>query len=209
MPSRGDFPIYADGRLTQRLECHLHTVEVRGSNPRSPTTGTPKPRAKRGFFIMIQLVLYQPEIPQNTGSIARLCAATDTPLHLIEPLGFKLTDRYLKRAGLDYWPHVKLSVWPDWQAFLQGATPGRLVFTSSGNRGIKGVDYHMFRYTAEDAIVLGTESTGLPESLLAGQESLVRIPIWGCVRSLNIANAASILLYEALRSTNALPDNSF
>jgi len=154
---------------------------------------------------MIQLVLHAPEIPQNTGSIARLCAATDTPLHLIEPLGFKLTDRYLKRAGLDYWPHVKLSVWPDWPAFLQGAAPGRLVFTSSGNRGIMGTDYHLFPYTVDDAIVLGSESTGLPEELLSDEPLLVRIPIWGCVRSLNIANAASILLYEALRSTGGLP----
>jgi len=156
---------------------------------------------------MIQLVLNAPEIPQNTGSIARLCAATDTPLHLIEPLGFKLTDRYLKRAGLDYWPHVKLSVWPHWQAFLEGAAPRRLVFTSSGNRGIMGTPYHEFAYTGGDAIVLGSESTGLPEELLDGQPHLVRIPIWGCVRSLNIANAASILLYEALRATGGLPDS--
>jgi len=154
---------------------------------------------------MIQLVLHSPEIPQNTGSIARLCAATDTPLHLIEPLGFKLTDRYLKRAGLDYWPHVKLSVWPGWNEFLEGASPGRLVFTSSGNRGILGTQYHQFRYTPDDSIVLGSESTGLPEELLEGQADIVRIPIWGCVRSLNIANAASILLYEALRATSGLP----
>ena len=154
---------------------------------------------------MIHLVLYTPEIPQNTGSVARLCAATDTPLHLVEPLGFKLTDRYLKRAGLDYWPHVKLTVWPDWQAYLEGARPGRLVFTSSGNRGILGQDYHRFAYAPDDAIVLGPESTGLPEALLEGQAHLVRIPIWGCVRSLNLANAASILLYEALRATGGLP----
>jgi tRNA (cytidine/uridine-2'-O-)-methyltransferase len=157
---------------------------------------------------MINIVLHSPEIPQNTGSIARLCAATDTPLHLIEPLGFKLTDRYLKRAGLDYWPHVKLSVWPGWNEFLEGASPGRLVFTSSGNRGILGTQYHQFRYTPEDAIVFGSESKGLPEELLEGETSLVRIPIWGCVRSLNIANAASILLYEALRTTNGLPSQS-
>lgn len=156
---------------------------------------------------MISLVLYTPEIPQNTGSIARLCAATDTPLHLIEPLGFKLEDRYLKRAGLDYWPHVKLSVWPGWQAFLAGAAPKRLVFTSSGNRGIMGKPYHHFPYSPDDAIVFGSESTGLPEALIEGQENLVRIPIRGDhVRSLNIANAASILLYEALRATGQMPD---
>jgi len=154
---------------------------------------------------VISLVLNAPEIPQNTGSIARLCAATDTPLHLVEPLGFKLTDRYLKRAGLDYWPHVKLSVWGDWQAYLAGANPARLVFTSSGNRGFAGVAYHRFAYSLDDAIVLGTESCGLPEWMLAGQANLVRIPIRGCVRSLNLANAASILLYEALKTTGTMP----
>lgn len=154
---------------------------------------------------MIALVLVAPEIPQNTGSIARLCAATATPLHLVEPLGFKLTDRYLKRAGLDYWPHVNVRVWPGWQEFLHGAAPGRLVVTSSGNRGIAGQAYHSFAYAPGDAIVFGCESAGLPESILAGREHLVRIPIRGCVRSLNIANAASIVLYEALRATGGLP----
>ena len=154
---------------------------------------------------MISLVLNAPEIPQNTGSIARLCAATDTHLHLVEPLGFKLTDRYLKRAGLDYWPHVKLSVWADWQAYLTGAKPERLVLTSSGNRGFMGTAYHLFAYSQGDALVLGSESCGLPEWMLAGEPHLVRIPIWGCVRSLNIANAASILLYEALKTTGSLP----
>ena len=154
---------------------------------------------------MIQLVLVNPEIPQNTGSIARLCAATDTSLHLIKPLGFSLEDRYLKRAGLDYWPHVKLRVWDDWPAFLEGSGPVRLVLTTSGHRGIMGQPYHEFSHTSQDAIVLGPESQGLPESWLGGQNQLVRIPIWGRVRSLNLANAASILLYEALRQTGGLP----
>ncbi len=154
---------------------------------------------------MLQIVLYTPEIPQNTGSVARLCAATDTPLHLIEPLGFKLEDRYLKRAGLDYWPHVKLSVWPNWEAFLANVSPGRLVFTSSGHRGIIGTSYHEFAFDSDDAIVFGSESKGLPAQILDGQPHLVRIPIWGCVRSLNLANAASVLLYEALRQTGQLP----
>jgi len=154
---------------------------------------------------VISLVLNAPEIPQNTGSIARLCAATDTPLHLVEPLGFKLTDRYLKRAGLDYWPHVKVSVWADWQAYLAGAKPARLVFTSSGNRGFMGTRYDIFAYSADDAIVLGSESCGLPEWMIDTEPNLVRIPIWGCVRSLNLANAASILLYEALKCTGSLP----
>ncbi|GAB6036365.1 tRNA (cytidine(34)-2'-O)-methyltransferase [Fundidesulfovibrio butyratiphilus] len=154
---------------------------------------------------MIQIVLHHPEIPQNTGSIARLCAATDTPLNLIEPLGFSLADRYLKRAGLDYWPHVKLAVWSDWRAFLEGAKPGRLVFTSSGNRGVVGRSYHQFPFSTDDALVFGSESSGLPDEMLGDRSHLVRIPIWGCVRSLNLANAASILLYEALRATGGLP----
>lgn len=153
----------------------------------------------------MRIVLFQPEIPPNTGNIARLCAATGTPLHLIEPLGFKIDDKHLKRAGLDYWPHVKVSVWPDWEGFLAGVAPERLVFTSSGNRGLVGTPYHRFAYSKDDAIVFGSESTGLPEALLAGQPNLVRIPIRGCVRSLNIANAASILLYEALKAVDALP----
>ena len=154
---------------------------------------------------MIQIVLHHPEIPQNTGSIAGLCAATGTPLNLIEPLGFSLADRYLKRAGLDYWPHVKLAVWPDWRTFLEKAKPARLVFTSSGNRGVIGRAYHRFAFAADDALVFGSESKGLPDEMLDDRSLLVRIPIWGCVRSLNLANAASIVLYEALRATGGLP----
>jgi tRNA (cytidine/uridine-2'-O-)-methyltransferase len=153
---------------------------------------------------MIQLVLVYPEIPQNTGSIARLCAATNTHLHLVEPLGFSLEDRYLKRAGLDYWPHVKLKVWPDWESYLKDAVGQRLVLTSSGNRGAMGRPYHEFPFSRNDSIVLGSESQGLPAPWLEDRDRLARIPIWGRVRSLNLANAASILLYEALRQTGLL-----
>ena len=153
---------------------------------------------------MIQIVLHQPEIPPNTGSIARLCAATRTPLHLIEPLGFSLEDRYLRRAGLDYWPHVNLTRWPDFAAFVQANPQARLVLASAGNLGPKGLGYHEFAFSPRDAIVLGTESKGLPLEMLEAAEHLVRIPIWGEVRSLNLANAAGILLYEALRQTGIL-----
>lgn len=156
---------------------------------------------------MIEIVLYTPEIPQNTGSIARLCAATDTPLHLIEPLGFTIDDRHLKRAGLDYWPRVKLAVWPDFQTFLDArpAPRGRLVPSTSGNRGHAGTPYHLFPFRDGDLLVFGPESTGLPEDMLDRAGHAVRIPITKNVRSLNLANAASVILYEALRRLGTLP----
>ncbi|MFU2207690.1 tRNA (cytidine(34)-2'-O)-methyltransferase [Solidesulfovibrio sp. C21] len=153
---------------------------------------------------MIEVVLYEPEIPQNTGSVARLCAATKTPLHLIKPLGFSLEDRYLKRAGLDYWPHVNLTVWECFDDYLAARPNNRLVATTAGNRGHVAAPYHTLTYTTDDSLVFGTESRGLPESLLDVAPVRLRIPIWGQVRSLNLANAASIVLYEALRSVGEL-----
>jgi Predicted rRNA methylase (SpoU class) len=148
----------------------------------------------------MRIVLYQPEIPPNTGNIARLCAATGTPLHLIEPLGFKIDDKHLKRAGLDYWPNVRLSVHPHWAAFETTCPTARVVLTSA--RG--GVPHHRFRFQPDDAIVLGPETRGLPESLFAQYEPRVRIPVFDTVRSLNLSTAAGILLYEALRQTGEL-----
>lgn len=153
---------------------------------------------------MIEIVLYEPEIPQNTGSIARLCAATRTPLHLIKPLGFSLEDRYLKRAGLDYWPHVDLTVWENFGEYRAARPATRIVATTAGNRGHTSVACHVFDYTADDALLFGTESRGLPEAVLDAAGSCLRIPIWGQVRSLNLANAASVILYEALRRTGGL-----
>lgn len=147
----------------------------------------------------MQLVLFEPEIPPNTGNIARLCAATRTRLHLIEPLGFSLEDKYLKRAGLDYWPHVELTVWPHWSAFREHSVKcgGRLVCTSSK----KGRFYHEFVYLPGDFLILGPETRGLPPEILDQVPDLIRIPIWGQVRSLNLSTAAGILLYEGLRQT--------
>ncbi|MES9995539.1 TrmH family RNA methyltransferase [Desulfovibrio aminophilus] len=150
----------------------------------------------------MHLVLFNPEIPPNTGNVARLCAAMRVPLHLIEPLGFSLADRYLKRAGLDYWPHVDLHVHPDLDHFLRETAPARLVLSSA--RG--GVPAHRFAFEQGDAIVLGPETTGLPGEVLALSEHLVRIPIKGQVRSLNMSTAAGILLHEALRRTGDLDD---
>ena len=118
---------------------------------------------RNGFSILLlppyrsfDLTLHQQNF--HTGTIARLCAATDTRLHLIEPLGFSLEDRYLKRAGLDYWPHVRKTVWPDWAAFLADREPGRIVLTSAR----RGTAYHRFSFSGGDFVVLGPETRGLP-----------------------------------------------
>lgn len=149
----------------------------------------------------MHILLYQPEIPPNTGNIARLCAATRTPLHLIEPLGFKLEDRYLKRAGLDYWKHVILKVWPQLDDYLLSDGLGRrLVITSA--RG--GVAVHQFMFSADDTLVFGRETAGLPKYLMDQYEHKVRIPIYSTVRSLNLSTAAGIILYQALSITGML-----
>ncbi len=149
----------------------------------------------------MQIALFEPEIPPNTGNIARLCAATHTPLHLIEPLGFSLEDRYLKRAGLDYWPYVKVQVWPDWHSFLQNVDErDKLVLTSSK----ASTSLFSFAFSGREILVLGPETKGLPSWLLEKHPCHLRIPIWGKVRSLNISNAAAICLYEAYRQTAEL-----
>jgi tRNA (cytidine/uridine-2'-O-)-methyltransferase len=143
----------------------------------------------------MHIVLFEPEIPPNTGNVARLCAAMEVDLHLVEPLGFSLEDRYLKRAGLDYWPHVRFFVWPDIAAYLAG--PGRekrLVASSSR----AGQPVHRFDFSRNDAILLGPETRGLPEDVLKLAEHRVRIPITGQVRSLNLSTAAGILLAQAM-----------
>jgi tRNA (cytidine/uridine-2'-O-)-methyltransferase len=144
----------------------------------------------------MQLVLFEPEIPPNTGNVARLCAATGTPLNLIEPLGFSIDDRQLKRAGLDYWPHVEVRVWPDWEVFAAGVD-GRIVLSSAR----KGVRYDEFAFRADDLIVLGPETRGLPDEMFERYGNCARMPIRGGVRSLNMSTAAGVLLYEALRQT--------
>ena len=146
----------------------------------------------------MRIVLYQPEIPPNTGNIARLCAATKTPLHLIEPLGFKIDDKHLKRAGLDYWPHVSVTVHPSWEHFL-ATGPERIVLTSAR----EGRRYSEFCFQKNDCLVFGPETTGLPEEMLARHKHAVNIPIWGQVRSLNLSPATGIVLYEAFRQTGS------
>ncbi len=144
-----------------------------------------------------QVVLYEPEIPQNTGNVARTCAATRTPLHLIEPLGFRMTDRYLKRAGLDYWPYVEVSVHDGYDTFDRLFPNDRKVFFSShGPRSTFD-----FRFQPGDILVFGPETRGLPAQILEQvPERTLRVPIDGTrVRSLNLATTVGIVLYEALR----------
>jgi tRNA (cytidine/uridine-2'-O-)-methyltransferase len=145
----------------------------------------------------MHVVLYQPEIPPNTGSVARLCAATLTPLHLIEPLGFKIDDKHLKRAGLDYWEFVDLKVHKSWDAFLKHKPGERLLYFSKRAEP----SYTEARYREDDVLVFGPETRGLPHEFLnANAGRYYRIPMMGAgVRSLNLSNAVSIVLYEALR----------
>lgn len=150
----------------------------------------------------MRIVLFEPEIPPNTGNIARLCAATKTPLHLIEPLGFKIDDKHLKRAGLDYWPHVDVTVHPDFDDFLDRVNPTRLIMASAKAK----TPYYRFKFHADDAIVLGPETRGLPTELTTKYPHGIRIPIWGEVRSLNLSTATGILLFEALRQTDLIVD---
>jgi len=143
------------------------------------------------------VVLVEPEIPQNTGTTARLCAATATRLHLVGPLGFSLEDRYLRRAGLDYWPHVDLETHTDWSELVgKHPTPRLLMFSARASHS-----YTSVAYRPGDFLVFGGETRGLPREILAQHaERTYRIPMSGeAVRSLNLANAAAIVLYEALR----------
>jgi tRNA (cytidine/uridine-2'-O-)-methyltransferase len=149
----------------------------------------------------MEIVLFEPEIPPNTGNVARLCAAAGVRLNLIEPLGFSISDKHLKRAGLDYWPHVDLKVWPGWQDFVQRKGSKRLVFTSAR----RGTPLHRFAFRPQDALVLGPETRGLPSDIMdAFPDRIVHIPMFGPVRSLNLSTAAGIVLYEALRQTGRL-----
>lgn len=147
--------------------------------------------------IVMHVVLYQPEIPPNTGSIARLCAATCTPLHLIAPLGFSIDDKQLKRAGLDYWPYVEVRLHASWEEFLKEANGKRLLLFSKK----AAQSYTRAAYHEEDFLVFGPETRGLPQELLnTHRERSYRIPMMSQeVRSLNLSNAVSIVLYEALR----------
>ena len=145
---------------------------------------------------MIHIVLIEPEIPQNTGNIARTCAATGSELHLVEPLGFKLEDKYLKRAGLDYWPLVKVHVHEDFAQVL-AQHPGAPFFYASTKAPRS---YAQVSFPRDAFLVFGKESRGLPENLLERvYEHCIRIPMVSGARSLNLSNSVAIVVYEALR----------
>jgi len=144
----------------------------------------------------LQVVLVNPEIPPNTGNIARTCAATATGLHLVGRLGFSLDDRTLKRAGLDYWQHVDLHYHPGFASLRNGHPGDRFVLTSA----LCGCPLWDFRFAANDWLVFGSESSGLaPEILDAPGATILTIPHLSTVRGLNLSNAVAIVLYEALR----------
>jgi len=148
------------------------------------------------------VVLIEPEIPPNTGNIARLCAATGTVLHLVGQLGFSLEDKYLKRAGLDYWEAVQLNRWETLEKLTEAYPQSRCWYASKKARSV----YSEVTYSPGDMLVFGKETKGLPEDLLeAHPDQAIRIPIFDArVRSLNLSTSAGIVLYEALRQTARL-----
>lgn len=148
-----------------------------------------------------RIVLVEPEIPPNTGSVARTCAATQTPLHLIEPLGFRIDDRSLKRAGIDYWHLVQVATHGSFDAFVAAQPEARIhVFTGQATRSYLDADLR-----PGDALVFGKESVGLPPAIVERYaERAWAIPMSGGVRSLNLSNAVAIVLFEALRRNGGL-----
>ena len=145
---------------------------------------------------MLNIVLFEPEMPLNTGNIGRTCVATNTRLHLIEPLGFKLNEKAIKRAGLDYWDKLDVTVYCDFQDFLE-KNPGAKIYmaTTKASKVYTEVSYEPDCY-----LMFGKESAGIPEEILVeNEEHCIRIPMWGDIRSLNLSNSAAIVLYEALR----------
>jgi tRNA (cytidine/uridine-2'-O-)-methyltransferase len=146
----------------------------------------------------MNVVLVQPEIPPNTGNVARLCAATRSTLHLIEPFGFKLDDSQLKRAGMDYWEHVEWHRWQNWTRFVEGLAPlARLWFIESRGPQL----YSDVRFEPDDYLVFGRETAGLPRQLLEmNPERWLRIPMFNAkARSLNLSNCVALVLFESLR----------
>lgn len=149
--------------------------------------------------IPFHIVLFEPEIPQNTGNIGRLCVGADCPLHIIKPTRFRLDDQAIKRAGLDYWPKLELFLHNDIQEIYNSYPSDRIFLAST--KGSKC--YWDMQYKHGDVFVFGPESRGLPENLLlAYPANVVRIPMSQNIRSINLANSVGIVLYEALRQIN-------
>ncbi|MFA6877967.1 MAG: tRNA (uridine(34)/cytosine(34)/5-carboxymethylaminomethyluridine(34)-2'-O)-methyltransferase TrmL [Fusobacterium sp.] len=147
----------------------------------------------------MNIVLYEPEIPYNTGNIGRSCVLTNSTLHLIKPLGFSLDEKQVRRAGLDYWHLVKIVEWNNWEEFLEANPDGNLFYATTKSHQ----NYSDVKYNENDFIIFGPESRGIPEEILKkNPERCITIPMIPMGRSLNLSNSAAIILYEALRQTN-------
>lgn len=147
----------------------------------------------------MNIVLLEPEIPANTGNIGRTCVATGTKLHLIKPLGFSLSEKQLRRAGLDYWKDLELTVYENYEDFLSKNPNAKIYMATTKARQV----YTHVKYEPDCFIMFGKESAGIPEELLlANGENTIRIPMIGDIRSLNLGNSVGIILYEALRQNN-------
>ncbi|MCM1467367.1 MAG: tRNA (cytidine(34)-2'-O)-methyltransferase [Alistipes sp.] len=148
---------------------------------------------------MLNIVLLEPEMPANTGNIGRTCVAANTRLHLIEPLGFRINDKMLKRAGLDYWDKLDVTVYDNYQDFLDRNPAAKVYMATTKAPKV----YTDIRYEPDCYIMFGKESAGIPENiLLQNQENCMRIPMVGEIRSLNLSNSVAIVLYEALRQNH-------
>ena len=144
----------------------------------------------------MNIVLHEPEIPANTGNIGRTCVATGTSLHLIKPLGFDISDKAVRRAGMDYWKELDLHVYENFEEFVEKNPGARIYMATTKARKA----YTEVEYKGNDFIMFGKESAGIPEEILVKyEETSVRIPMIGEIRSLNLSNSVSIILYEALR----------
>ncbi len=147
---------------------------------------------------MLNIVLVEPEIPQNTGNIARTCAATGCVLHLVEPLGFELDDKKMKRAGLDYWHLLDVRIYRNLNAFFSANPDGRFFYSTT--KALQA--YHEAEFRDGDFLIFGKETRGLPEELLAANpERCIRIPMREGARSLNLSNSVAVIVFEALRQT--------
>ena len=148
---------------------------------------------------MMNIVLLEPEMPANTGNIGRTCVAAGARLHLIEPLGFQINEKTLKRAGLDYWDKLDVTVYNNYEEFLQ-KNPGAVIYMATTKAPQTYTEVH---YTSDCYIMFGKESAGIPEEILVNnQKTSIRIPMIGDIRSLNLSNSVAIVLYEALRQNN-------
>ncbi len=147
----------------------------------------------------MNIVLFEPEIPANTGNIGRTCVATGAKLHLIEPLGFRLDEKEIKRAGLDYWKDLDVTVYKNYEEFLEKNPNAKIYMATTKARHV----YTEVSYEPDCFIMFGKESAGIPEEILIeNKDTAIRIPMIGDIRSLNLSNSVAIVLYEALRQNN-------